>query len=270
MKSNVVIKTTLILLLALATTAHASGVGDLCVHISNDMNAIDTVVVGRTNTLEIWIANDDLLGGFNPYLQILFPDSLIWQMDGDVPAVVQHGRALGNAADGSCWSLTGLQVGGSFDFVSPEELIFGGAAIPPGGLVAGPSELCYSFEITIPEIVQPPPYAFCVTLTTLPPAGEYPFADNSGNYPPTFCGLDFGATICYDIAEIPWIDGDANRDGTVNIGDAVYILQYIFAAGPPPYPYLAGDPSCDGIVNITDAVYLTWFIFQGGPWPDCY
>jgi hypothetical protein len=49
---------------------------------------------------------------------------------------------------------------------------------------------------------------------------------------------------------------DANDDGTLNIADAVYILTYFFAGGPPPKPpfpdpgfdpttddpYLCGDP----------------------------
>ncbi len=64
-----------------------------------------------------------------------------------------------------------------------------------------------------------------------------------------------------------FICGDANADGTVNITDAVYLITYIFAGGPPPDPYEAGDANCDGTVNITDAVYLITYIFGGGPAP---
>jgi hypothetical protein len=28
--------------------------------------------------------------------------------------------------------------------------------------------------------------------------------------------------------------GDANGDGTVNVADAVYLINYIFKGGPPP------------------------------------
>ncbi len=260
----------LVLTLLLGSTALGYGEGDFCVHISNDMNAPDTVVIGHTNTLEIWIANDDLLGSFNPYLYISFPDSVLWLMDGDVPAVSQYGRALGSATDGSCWTLNGFEVSASFDYVSPEEIVFGGAAIPPDGLAAGPSELCYSLEFESPESSQPLVDGFCVLFTPLPPGDTWPFVDGSGGYPPTFCGLDFGETICFDIAEIPWIDGDANRDGNINITDAVYLLQFIFAAGSPPYPHLAGDANCSGVVNITDVVYYIMYIFCGGPAPiDC-
>jgi len=64
-----------------------------------------------------------------------------------------------------------------------------------------------------------------------------------------------------------YIPGDANRDGTVNISDAVYLIAYIFAGGTAPSPLLAGDANCDSTVNISDAVYLIAYIFSGGPAP---
>ena len=68
--------------------------------------------------------------------------------------------------------------------------------------------------------------------------------------------------------EPPYICGDCNADGTVNITDVVYLISYIFACGPPPDPLEAGDANCDGTVNVTDAVYLIQYIFAGGP-PPC-
>lgn len=63
--------------------------------------------------------------------------------------------------------------------------------------------------------------------------------------------------------------GDANDDATVNIGDAVYLINYIFKGGPPPPCMDAGDANCDAAANIGDAVYLVNFIFKGGPPPCC-
>lgn len=63
--------------------------------------------------------------------------------------------------------------------------------------------------------------------------------------------------------------GDANGDGLVNITDAVYIIQYIFANGSRPQPIeLVGDADCSGFLNITDAVYIITYIFAEGP-PPC-
>ena len=50
--------------------------------------------------------------------------------------------------------------------------------------------------------------------------------------------------------------GDANGDGTINISDAVFLIQYIFAHGTAPSPICLGDANGDNTVNISDAVYL--------------
>lgn len=62
------------------------------------------------------------------------------------------------------------------------------------------------------------------------------------------------------------IRGDANGDGKINVGDAVYIVSYIFRDGPAPDPY-EGDANGDGKLNIGDAVYLVSYIFREGPPP---
>ena len=62
--------------------------------------------------------------------------------------------------------------------------------------------------------------------------------------------------------------GDANGDGSVNVGDAVYIINYVFKGGPAPVPLpCCGDANNDGSVNVGDAVYLINYVFKGGPAP---
>ena len=63
--------------------------------------------------------------------------------------------------------------------------------------------------------------------------------------------------------------GDANCDEEISVADAVYVINYIFQGGPPPFPMGAGDANCDGDVNIADAVYLIAYIFGDGPEPCC-
>lgn len=63
--------------------------------------------------------------------------------------------------------------------------------------------------------------------------------------------------------------GDATGDSTINIGDAVCDIEYIFKLGPPPSPIEAGDANADGSVNVGDAVSLINYIFKGGPDPAC-
>ena len=64
-----------------------------------------------------------------------------------------------------------------------------------------------------------------------------------------------------------YICGDANYDETVNIADAVWIINYIFAGGDPPIPIEAGDANCDKTCNVADAVWIINYIFAGGDEP---
>jgi hypothetical protein len=105
--------------------------------------------------------------------------------------------------------------------------------------------------------------------------------DGYGNpgYPASACYLD----NCYSIYNpdqadsdsdgigdpCEYIRGDANWDQEVTISDAVYIVNYLFEYGPPPFPLMeVGDVNCDGNVDIIDVVYLLNYLFKGGP-PPC-
>ena len=63
--------------------------------------------------------------------------------------------------------------------------------------------------------------------------------------------------------------GDANGDGDCNVGDAVYLINYVFKGGPAPDPIESGDANWDGDVNVGDAVYIINYVFKGGPPPEC-
>ncbi len=65
--------------------------------------------------------------------------------------------------------------------------------------------------------------------------------------------------------------GDADGNGSVSIGDAVFVINFIFGGGPAPVPQEAGDVDCSGGVSIGDAVYIISYVFGGGPAPctDC-
>jgi hypothetical protein len=96
-----------------------------------------------------------------------------------------------------------------------------------------------------------------------------------------------GSNVCYiiDDATIPsigsthsvdysveegwhYINGDANRDGIINIKDITYIIKYKYKGGPAPEPESAGDADCNLIVNIKDITYLIKYKYKGGP-PPC-
>lgn len=66
-----------------------------------------------------------------------------------------------------------------------------------------------------------------------------------------------------------YLCGDANGDKSIGIGDAVYIITWIFRGGPEPSPIYAADANCDGATNIGDAVRIVNYIFRQGPEPCC-
>jgi photosystem II stability/assembly factor-like uncharacterized protein len=67
----------------------------------------------------------------------------------------------------------------------------------------------------------------------------------------------------------PFLFGDANGDGVVDLGDVVFLVNYLYRNGPAPEPSQAGDINCDGIVDLGDVVYLVNYLFRGGTPPQC-
>ncbi|MEE9441809.1 MAG: dockerin type I repeat-containing protein [candidate division Zixibacteria bacterium] len=75
----------------------------------------------------------------------------------------------------------------------------------------------------------------------------------------------------------PYCDspGDPNLDGQSNVGDAVYLINFVFKGGPGPEIYCHsgaygnGDANGDCSVNVGDAVYIINHVFKGGPVPWC-
>ncbi|MCK4416859.1 MAG: Ig-like domain-containing protein [Candidatus Latescibacteria bacterium] len=61
--------------------------------------------------------------------------------------------------------------------------------------------------------------------------------------------------------------GDCNGDRVIDIGDVVYLVNYLYKSGPNPPE--SGDVNCDGVIDLGDVVYLINYLFKGGPPPKC-
>ncbi len=70
-----------------------------------------------------------------------------------------------------------------------------------------------------------------------------------------------------DVGQIESSCGDANGDGSVNVGDAVFLINYVFKDGPAPDPVCEGNANGDSDTNVGDAVYLINYVFKSGPSP---
>lgn len=100
------------------------------------------------------------------------------------------------------------------------------------------------------------------------PPPQAPYPDPGGDTTPDL----IGCTGEVEIVAMDFIRGDANRDGGVNVGDIVFILQFLGANGPRILCLDAADINDDGAVNMAD-VSLIGIIppFNWPPWPgfDC-
>jgi hypothetical protein len=57
--------------------------------------------------------------------------------------------------------------------------------------------------------------------------------------------------------------GDANSDTRVDIGDPIFILNYIFSGGPAPKCAPAANANGDSRLDISDAIALLSYLFSG-------
>ncbi len=62
---------------------------------------------------------------------------------------------------------------------------------------------------------------------------------------------------------------DVNGDGSVNILDVLYLLNFIYKDGPAVPPGTTGDADNSGDINILDAVFMINYCYKNGPAPDC-
>ncbi|NMC44904.1 MAG: hypothetical protein GYA46_13380 [candidate division Zixibacteria bacterium] len=109
-------------------------------------------------------------------------------------------------------------------------------------------------------------------MNNLPPGGGYqPLVEMvyQDDKPTTIRAAVQGAAGGVGRVELDttFIVGDVNDDGNINVGDAVYMVNWIFRSGPLPPHLEAADVNCDLARNVGDAVYIVNYVFRSGPGP---
>ena len=69
---------------------------------------------------------------------------------------------------------------------------------------------------------------------------------------------------CHIVAGVP---GDVTGDGQVELGDVVFLINYLYKQGSPPETEELGDVNGDGIIDLGDVVYLINYLYREGPAP---
>ena len=75
------------------------------------------------------------------------------------------------------------------------------------------------------------------------------------------------ATYTIYIEDMGYGPGDANVDSDVNVGDIVFLINYIFKGGPVPEMLNWADANADCSINVGDPVHLINYVFNSGPEP---
>ena len=97
--------------------------------------------------------------------------------------------------------------------------------------------------------------------------GSSDFPVTLGAFDPSYNGEDDVFVARVTLSDR--VAGDANGDDLVDVGDLVYLINYLFKEGPAPDPLWTSDLNCDGEINLADVVYLINYLYRNGPPPAC-
>ncbi len=101
-------------------------------------------------------------------------------------------------------------------------------------------------------------------ITVVPPSDTVIEQINASDWESTSYQCSF---IAGEIQMQRYDCGRIGGNGLTDLGNVLYLVNWIFAGGPSPLDNSYGDIDCSGTANVSDAVYLVKYIFEGGPAP---
>jgi hypothetical protein len=235
---------------------------------------VDTLYVGGKYLFRIWVENSENLYGMSIGIRAWATEPVAWSwvaqsnpVNGFAPCVtaevdsrIEGGNALDYAGiRADLWP----HIGDTY-YDPPEPVSIAWLTIAKY-LPAGSLEHMLSVHFRIDSLTDLAPQTICIdTMDCFHYDGTLAFGyiDGSGVYPQT---LWHEGGRCWTVVLPPC--GDANSDGAVNVGDAVFLINFVFKSGPAPTPLCVGEANGDDQTNVGDAVYMINFVFKGGPAP---
>jgi len=231
---------------------------------------VDTVHIDGNYEFRIWLKNTVTLGGISLGFHIWSEDGTAWTWrsvpGGWGPLGPGTGLACVTVVDGcrmdppdNIWDMGGFTITErDMNGQSPDTIYMGGVSMF-GSLPPGPLEHMISLhlKVTDPSMGSG---TICIDSSFLPPIGDFLFVDYEGNSIHPIVATP----RCWPVTRLC---GDANGDGSANVGDAVFLISYVFKGGAAPIPLCAGDANGDGNTNVGDAVYMISYVFKGGAPP---
>ena len=269
------------------------------VKIRVDGMMMDTIWVGYPSSFDFYIENDEIITALSLGFRFWSPDGATWTWQEGVQKVdiifdpgsmsflfdtTWSTLIFSNESrmyppwdvfDFSYFDMNTFSPSG-FDAVSPDTVLFGGVSQDPPYLEPGSEELMFSLLFEGGGISGDETKTLCIDSLKVEPYGDFVFTNESSETYPPMVGWPEGGK-CWPVKRIPCVcclsadyQGDADLDGAINVGDAVYLINYVFKSGPPPLSIYCGEVNGDGDLNVGDVVYLINYVFKSGPPPVYY
>jgi hypothetical protein len=217
------------------------------IHI-NCPQTMNPVVPGDSIRIPVSVTNNSLLGGF--HLGFTWNSTQIRITSIDLSGTALSGMQLGGLQE------TYFGADTNYVFFNWTDL---------SGTRPFAQHLNEVLLFALNAMVQPGASTSCITIDTASalPGLQLAFVPQGGGTTPEYVHCP-GADIMLGPQDCGYsLCGDANGDLSIDISDAVFLLQYIFVGGPAPNPLSAGNVNCDAGIDIADAVYLILYIFSG-------
>ncbi|MCK4462452.1 MAG: hypothetical protein KAW46_11650, partial [candidate division Zixibacteria bacterium] len=125
-----------------------------------------------------------------------------------------------------------------------------------------------------PVTLEATPVITNATWDTTGGVGTYYFAADFGQvgqvYEISFIATDSSGlvnTMITHLNVVSLLRGDVDGDNKYTLNDIVVLASYIFRGGAAPNPMDAGDADMSGTVDVADIVYMINFLYHAGPRP---
>jgi len=241
---------------------------DLNLVSQGGVGANDTIFAGGNYEVRIMIENSFRLYGMSMGFEVTAAGDIYWnwvdQPDGDFRNpffTVNDASRIG--VDAAVFDWAGIRTSVWTWDPGPSTIVSVATMALFEGMEMGPMEYMISMHLRTDSVeVGGPAPTFCIDTTQFGPHDGnlvYSAHDGGGLVPNT---LWPSGGECW---KVTYRCGDANTDGVLNVGDAVFIINHIFKDGPAPDPICAGYANSDGALNVGDAVYVITYIFNSGP-----
>ena len=141
----------------------------------------------------------------------------------------------------------------NYDDFFPDSLYFGASIFGEGTFVSGPGQLV-RIMLTGKRVGETPvAFGQCILRDPIPFSDPIEVTTEDGWIFVAGPGYPFG---------------DVNDDGVIDLGDVLYLINYLYKGGPEPLPlWIVGDVNCDILVDLGDLLYLINYLYKGGPEP---